>query len=204
MHVSDSNAVPSSRRGRGLQRLGVCLVVLALGMGGCEEERSSSRGAGPVSASSSPANAGAANAAKKERGVLVYQDDDFVESPRRRDPFRSYTATFRTKAPEELQRHVVMPTTSVEEMRLIAIVTGTPRPKAMLLDPGSVGYVVERGDYLGRPKLVQATGNVSLTINWRVDRIRENEVVLTQQDPGDPSRIALTKIIPLHDEVAAR
>jgi Tfp pilus assembly protein PilP len=140
----------------------------------------------------------------KTREALFYQDEDFVESPHRRDPFRAYTATFRAKAPEDMQRQVVMPATSVEEMRLIALVTGTARPKAMLLDPAGVGHVVERGDYLGRPKLIQATGNVSVTINWRVDRIRENEVVLTQQDPADPSRVALTKILPLNEEVAAR
>ena len=58
----------------------------------------------------------------------------------------------------------------------------------MLVDPAGVGHVVERGDYLGRPKVIQATGSVSMTLNWRVDRIRENEVVLTQQDPTDPTR----------------
>ena len=96
------------------------------------------------------------------------------------------------------------PSTSVEEMRLIAIVTGIAKPKAMLLDPAGVGHVVERGDYLGRPKVLQATGSVSMTLNWRVDRIRENEVVLTQQDPSDPNRFALTKIIPLREETTQK
>lgn len=185
----------------------VCSTWLLLScalLGACgEEQRATSRGAGPVSAA--PGAGGPGAVATKERDQLTYQDDDFVESPRRRDPFRTYTVTVsRAREPEALQRRVIMPATAVEEMRLIAIVTGTPRPKAMLLDASSVGYVVERGDYLGRPKLVQATGNVSMTINWRVDRIRENEVVLTQQDPGDPSRVALTKIIPLNDESASR
>jgi len=135
---------------------------------------------------------------------LVLKDDDFSESVRNRDPFRSYSTAFRAKAPEEMQRRVVMPTTSVEDMRLIAIVTGTPQPKAMLVDPSGVGYVVQRGDYVGRPKVIQATGSVSMALNWRVDRIRDNEVVLTQQDPAEPTRAALTKIIPLRDEVAQR
>jgi len=175
-------------------------LTLAIAVSACgEEERSATRGTG------NPAVASAASApGKKAREALFYQDEDFVESPHRRDPFRAYTATFRAKAPEEMQRQVVMPGTAVEEMRLIALVTGTARPKAMLLDPAGVGHVVERGDYLGRPKLIQATGNVSMTINWRVDRIRENEVVLTQQDPADPSRVALTKILPLNEEVAAK
>jgi Tfp pilus assembly protein PilP len=185
------------------RRRGVTLAFglsLAVAVSACaEEQRSATRG----TAGAAPASA-AATVGSKAREALFYQDDDFVESPQRRDPFRAYTATFRAKAPEDLQRQVVMPATSVEEMRLIALVTGTARPKAMLLDPAGVGHVVERGDYLGRPKLIQATGNVSMTINWRVDRIRENEVVLTQQDPADPSRVALTKILPLNEEVAAR
>jgi hypothetical protein len=37
-----------------------------------------------------------------------------------------------------------------------------------------------------------------------VDRIRDGEVVLTQMDPNDPTRTALTKIILLRDEVAQR
>jgi Tfp pilus assembly protein PilP len=178
----------------------VCLTLGIVASSCAEEQRSTTRG----TSGAPSASAADAAAAKKVREALFYQDEDFVESPHRRDPFRAYTATFRAKAPEDMQRRVVMPTTSVEEMRLIALVTGTARPKAMLLDPAGVGHVVERGDYLGRAKVIQATGNVSMTINWRVDRIRENEVVLTQQDPADPSRVALTKILPLNEEVAAR
>ena len=187
--------------GRALMVSGAAAMLLASACGE-EIERSGGR---PSAAASAPASAAAAAAnAKKEREPLVFKDEDFVESTRNRDPFHSYTLSFRAKAPEEMQRRVIMPTTAVEEMRLIAIVSGMPRPKAMLVDPMQVGHVVERGDYLGRPKVVQATGSVSMTLNWRVDRIRENEVVLTQQDPSDPTRTALTKIIPLRDEVAQK
>jgi hypothetical protein len=160
-------------------------------------------GSSPAAAGGAAAKAGEGKG-KGELEPLVLKDEDFTESMRNRDPFRSYSTAFRAKAPEEMQRRVVMPTTSVEDMRLIAIVTGTPQPKAMLVDPSGVGYVVQRGDYLGRPKVIQATGSVSMALNWRVDRIRENEVVLTQQDPAEPTRAALTKIIPLRDEVAQR
>ncbi len=173
-------------------------LAIVLALLGCEDEvaRSAERGSG--GAPRAPAASAAATAA--ERQPFVFKDEDFVESVRNRDPFRSYTTVFKAKEPENLQRRVVMPGTSVEEMRLIAIVTGISKPKAMLLDPAGVGHVVERGDYLGRPKVLQATGSVSMTLNWRVDRIRENEVVLTQQDPADPTRFALTKIIPLREE----
>ena len=58
---------------------------------------------------------------------------------------------------------------------------------------------------MGRPHVIQATGSVAMVLNWRVDRIRENEVVLSRQDPTDPTRPSLTRVIPLHeDEVALR
>ena len=182
-----------------------CVVVLATGaLSACEEPpQVSSRGSSTTAPAASAAAAAAA-AASKEQETLAYKDDDFVSSIRNRDPFQSYTIQFKAKAPDEMQRRVIMSTTGIEEMRLIAIVTGMPQPKAMLVDTAGVGHVVQRGDYVGRPKVIQATGSVSMAINWRVDRIRDNEVVLTQQDPTDPTRAALTKIIPLKDEVAQR
>lgn len=182
-----------------VRRLVAVLSIAAALLGGCEDEvqRASGR-----TGKSGKAKATAVETGPKAPEALVFKDDDFVESVRNRDPFRSYTTTLRTDAPDEIQRRVIMPTTAIEEMRLIAIVTGLPRPKAMLVDPRGIGHVVERGDYVGRPKVIQATGSVAMTLNWRVDRIRENEVVFTQQDPGDPTRSALTKIIPLKTEVA--
>lgn len=92
-----------------------------------------------------------------------------------------------------------MATTSVDEMKLIAIVTGTP-DRAMFTDPHGVGYVVRRGDYIGRAEIVQTGGEegMGVTLNWRVDRIRTNEVVLSREDPTAPDRPALTRVLPLH------
>jgi type IV pilus assembly protein PilP len=158
-------------------------------------------GGAPAAAPPVPAAPGAeaapADGAAQPLAAIAYKDEDFVESLRNRDPFRSYTIEFRAKVSDDVQRRVIMPATAIEEMALIAIVTGMPRPKAMLVDTAGVGHVVERGDYIGRPRLIQAAGSVSMALNWRVDRIRDNEVVLTQQDPTDPTRSSLTKIIPL-------
>jgi type IV pilus assembly protein PilP len=192
-----------------------CMLVLAsTTLAACGDENKAEGGGegGGRSAAGKkgkPAKGAAAAAGKdkdtgRELAQMVFKDEDFVPSIRNRDPFQSYSVQFKAKAPDEMQRRVIMSTTAIEDMRLIAIVTGVSQPKAMLVDPADVGHVVERGDYIGRPKVVQATGSVSMAINWRVDRIRDNEVVLTQQDPTDPTRAALTKIIPLKDEVAQR
>jgi hypothetical protein len=181
--------------------VGLLAAVLTVA---CDDAASGGgRGGGGKKATGKKSGA-AAEEGERKLEALVFRDEDFNESVRNRDPFKSYSTVFRAKGPEDSQRPVIMPTTSIEEMRLIAIVTGMSKPKAMLVDPAGVGHVVERGDYIGRPKVIQASGSVSMTLNWRVDRIRENEVVLTQQDPADPTRTALTKIIPLREEVAQR
>lgn len=184
-------------------RPAVKLVVAGLVLAGCgSDEVHLSRRAGGGGPSGSSGTDTAAPAVKKAIEAVTYRDEDFVESERNRDPFRSYMTTFQARAPEVVQRNVVMPTTAIESMRLIAVITGVPRPKAMLVDPMAMGHVVERGMYIGRPQVIQATGSVSMTLNWRVDRIRENEVVLTRQDPTDPTRPPLTRVIPLHEELA--
>ena len=70
----------------------------------------------------------------------------------------------------------------------------------MLVDPSGVGHVVERGDFVGRAEVVQAAGadSTPLTLNWRVDRIRPAEVVLTRED-NTPGAQVVTRVIPLHE-----
>ena len=201
------------RRSSSALKVACVLVLASATLVACGDENKAEGGGGrgsggPAGGKKAKGAKGAAAAAGKDTGhelaQMVFKDEDFVPSIRNRDPFQSYSVQFKAKAPDEMQRRVIMSTTAIEDMRLIAIVTGVSQPKAMLVDPSDVGHVVERGDYIGRPKVVQATGSVSMAINWRVDRIRDNEVVLTQQDPTDPTRAALTKIIPLKDEVAQR
>ncbi|MBX3250832.1 MAG: hypothetical protein KF901_26880 [Myxococcales bacterium] len=133
----------------------------------------------------------------------AYTDESFVEvDVTNRDPFRSFAKAFRTRTVVAPQRTVLMPTTSIEEMRLMAIITGVAQPRAMLLDGSGVGHVVKRGDYLGRPEILQTGGAESMpvTLNWRVARIRSGELVLTREDPTAPDRPPLTRSIALYEE----
>jgi len=175
----------------------------------CDDtERTMTRGMGGDISSKSAEVAPKEKSAEVEGAATkqVYSDDNFVESDFNRDPFRSYTSLFKSAAAEIPQRTVVMSTTAIENMKLIAIISGVPSPKAMLVDGLGVGHIVERGMYIGRPEIVRASENVSMTLNWRVHRIRENEVVLTRADPTDPNRPPLTRVIPLreNDLVATR
>lgn len=191
--------------GAALKKLGgvATFVGVILWAGGCDEEVPQEvSGRGMAAGSGKPAVA-APSAPVSALEKLVLRDEDFVESERNRDPFRSYSlSTGKPGTPEPVidpQRPVVMPDTAVEEMRLIAVVLGLSRPKAMLTAPDGVGYVVQRGDYLGKPKVLQATGSVPMTLNWRVDRIREHEVVLTRQDPTDASHTPMSRVITMLD-----
>jgi type IV pilus assembly protein PilP len=171
---------------------------------GCEEEIPTSSGRGMGGGAPPPAAAAAPASSSPLDQKLILRDEDFVDSERNRDPFRRYDLTpgppgGAPAAFVDPQRPVVMPDTNVEEMKLIAVVLGLARPKAMLTAPDGVGYVVQRGDYLGKAKVLQATGSVPMTLNWRVDRIREHEVVLTRQDPTDASHTPMSRIITMID-----
>jgi type IV pilus assembly protein PilP len=199
-------------RKHGLSSLGVVAFALVSACGG---EEITVGGPPPPAPAEAPvaaadpaavdpaADPAAAEPASTVPTVPTYRDEEFVESEINRDPFRNFAALFvpRTGQPPPIQRRVMMDQTSVDEMRLIAIVSGVPNPSAMLLDGQGTGFTVHRGDYVGRAEYVSTGGadSVPITLNWRIDRISPNEVVLTREDPSSPTRMALTRVMPLHD-----
>ncbi|RYZ01884.1 MAG: pilus assembly protein PilP [Myxococcales bacterium] len=135
---------------------------------------------------------------------LEIVEAEFNESERSRDPFRSFAETFReeTKGAAKSQREVVLSKFAIDELRLIGIVTRAEPAKAMLVDPGGTGYVVQRGQFVGKADVVQAAGRTgaSYEINWRVDRIRDGDIVLIREDPQNPDVPSATRVIPLRPE----
>jgi len=190
-------------------RIFACLLVVAIsGAVGCggDEEFGGTLGLGAAGDAKKPTGAakGAAkeNAPAAESAPIIYTDDDFVERDvQNRDPFRSYARAFKAQAAAPAQRRVLLPSTSLDEMKLIAIVTGIATPRAMLTDTAQVGHVIRRGDYIGRPEVVRTGGSegMPVTLNWRVDRIRPGSVVLTREDPSAPDKPPLTRVMPLHE-----
>ena len=91
---------------------------------------------------------------------------------------------------------------SVGRDRIVAIVTGGDYPRAMLIDPAGKGWVIKRGDFVGRPEIVHTGGanGADYQLNWRVDRIREGDVVFIREDPGRPNIPATTRVIALRPE----
>ncbi|MDX2054705.1 MAG: pilus assembly protein PilP [Polyangiaceae bacterium] len=176
---------------------GACTLVSA-----CEE---------PVVTSSSTTatrapSAAAASSAPVEQGPprVEFQESEFAETDRSRDPFRSYEDLIVAEVRGNLrsQRNVVLDEFSIDELRLIGIVTGIEPAKAMLVDPKGKGHVVERGQFIGRSELVQGTGvgAPNFEINWRIDRIREGDIVLVREDPNNPDVPSATRVIALRPE----
>lgn len=196
-----------------MSRIRKTLLVLgvALALAGCDDDEIQvGRGTtpdmtgGPVGPGPGQAVEGADAAVDTGPQAPAYRDEDFVEADTNRDPFRDYATMFVARNPEAVGggRDVIMEDTGIDEMRVIAIVSGVPNPRAMLIDRDGVGHTVRRGEYIGRSEVVQAGGTEELpvTLNWRVDRIRPGEVVLTRDDPTAPNRPPLTRVLPLRDE----
>ncbi len=139
---------------------------------------------------------------------VEYTENDFVENDHNRDPFRSYVTLFVEKntTPQKIQRYVVLEQYSIDELKLVAIVTGGEYPRAMLVDPTSKGWVIKRGDFLGRPDVVHTggTNGTDYQLNWRVDRVRDGDVVLIREDPAQPGIAPATRVIPLHPEATQK
>jgi type IV pilus assembly protein PilP len=150
-----------------------------------------------------PSASAAATGLPPELKGPEYTENDFVESDRNRDPFRSFLVQQQPANKEALnQRKVELAQYSIDELKLIAIVQGADQPRAMLLDPSGKGTVVYKGTFICRPEVVHIGGSngPEYQLNWRVDRIRDGDVVLIREDPAQPAIPPATRVIPLHPE----
>ena len=146
-----------------------------------------------------------ATAAPPPIARMEFAENDFVESDRNRDPFRTYVASFtapeRTRA-TRTQLAVVLPQFSIDELKLVAIVTGGDYPRAMVVDPGGKGWVLKRGDFVGRPENVHIGGanGADYQLNWRVEKVRDGDLVFLRADPAQPGIPPATRVVTLHPE----
>lgn len=132
-----------------------------------------------------------------------YTENDFVESDRNRDPFRAFVSQVQTVSHQAVnQRKVELSQYSVDELKLVAIVLGGDRHRAMFVDPSGKGTVVYTGTFICRAEVVHlgSSNGPEYQLNWRVDRIRDGDVVLIREDPAQPAIPPATRVIPLHPE----
>jgi len=132
---------------------------------------------------------------------------DFNDSAGMRDPFLSFAREFAEEAKKRVrsQRDVVLDQYALDELKLAGLVTGIRPARAMLIDPTKKGHVIHEGQFVGRAEVVQGgASGADYEINWRVDRIRDADIVLVREDPSNPDVPSATRVIPLRpDEVLA-
>jgi len=181
--------------------------ALLLALAACSPDKvmTSATNGPAASATAAPvaADAGAAPTAAAPP-KMEFAESDFSESDRNRDPFRTFVQVLgpETKKVAHVQREVILPQFSLDELKLVAIVTGGEYPRAMLVDPGGKGWVVKRGDWVGRPEVVHVGGanGADYQINWRVDKVRDGDLVFSREDPAQPGIPPASRVISLRPE----
>ncbi len=176
-------------------------ALFAVAMAGCGKDAVTS--APPPPPAARAASAPAASAAPVSTKAMEFTENDFAENDHNRDPFRSFASLFvdRTNRSVRNELPVILPQYAIDELKLVAIVLAGDYPRAMVLDPTGKGWVVKRGDYIGRPDTVHTggTNGTDYQLNWRVDRVRDGDIVLSREDRALNAPPA-TRIIPLHPE----
>ncbi len=150
-----------------------------------------------------PIASGVASGLPPELKGPEYTENDFVESDHNRDPFRSFLVQSQAVTKQALnQRKIELAQYAIDELKLVAIVLGADRPRAMFVDPAGKGTVVYKGTFVCRPEVVHLGGSngPEYQLNWRVDRIRDGDVVLIREDPAQPAIPPATRVVPLHPE----
>jgi len=155
-------------------------LALALALFGCGPKRP----APAAAAAQKPAQAAPAAPAPASPAPLAEPEYSY-SSIGKRDPFRSYLSelekenTIASPCPTPLGRY------DIEQLKLVAVITGLEDPVAMVEAPTGVGYTVRRGACIGK------NGGV-------VAAVRSGEVIVSEWAVrADGSRDATQTVIRL-------
>jgi Tfp pilus assembly protein PilP len=144
----------------------------------------------------------------KRIGISQLRETDFIKTPRRRDPFEPFIEVLATQedARKLVQRNVKLKEYDISDLKLIGIITNIGDPRAMVVVPDGTGFVLKRGDYVGRADFIQQLGSrgEQIQVNWRVTRIHgsgkeeERGVYLVRDDPTTTKGVDVTRFLSLH------
>ncbi len=133
--------------------------------------------------------------------VEEFTEADFAATDKSRDPFRSFAKTFvaQAKGRTNIQRVILAERFALDELKLAGIVSRGD-VKVLLTDSTGLGWIVKVGDYVGKAEVVHTGGPTGsdVAINWRVDRVRENDVVFVREDPSHPEIPPTTRVVVLY------
>jgi type IV pilus assembly protein PilP len=120
-----------------------------------------------------------------------------VDSAHTRDPFLPGAALATPPIPEDRDVARKAKRFTLDDLKLVAIVAGDGAARAMLVDPRGKGWVVTRGDRVGKPEI---TDHV---VGWRVEKVRESDVVFVRDDSARPDRETEKRVIALRADAPA-
>lgn len=181
------------------------IISLALGASACGDETvaTPTTSKPPPPRAAAPAAQTAPPVDLSQLPAREFRESDFVETDASRDPFRSFEQLFadKGKLDQPMQRHVLIDQYSLDELRLVGVISrGSPR--ALLVDPTGFGWSAKVGDFIGKPEVLHLGGpsGSDVAVNWRIDRVRESDVVLVREDTSHPEIPATTRVLALYPD----
>lgn len=130
----------------------------------------------------------------KKAAKLELTEQDFTESTTNRDPFRSFMSEFKTAVAAPVikeQRNVKLKRYALDEIKLVAVITGEIRAQAMFRDPKGLGVVVRRGELISESKA-------------RVKQISPGRVVVEIREEYEGGQEVKDRVIELHSKESKR
>jgi Tfp pilus assembly protein PilP len=105
----------------------------------------------PSVAVAEPAPADPASRAAALRRKTLREADFLDNDESNRDPFKSFMRLFVDRGVVKTRQiPAIFEKFALEELALIAVVSGDAQPRAMFRDPGGLGQTVKRGDYISK------------------------------------------------------
>jgi type IV pilus assembly protein PilP len=148
-------------------------LILGLAfLSGCEMLGLSDGGGGggetkALSKAKAPGEAGGGKVVSRLDRAIAAQENYVYNPIGKRDPFRAFLSLGGKGVEDETPR-TPLQRYEIDEYRLVGIIWGIDRPRALVEDPDNVGHVMEIGTYIGK--------------NWgKVTQITASEVVVTEE-----------------------
>ena len=121
-------------------------------------------------------------------------DHQFVYNPvGKRDPFRSYLSVIKEEGEPKQERELEQTERfELDQYRLVALISGTSQPRAMVEDPNNEGHIIRIGSRLGKN-------------GGRITRISNNTIVVVEEfraPTGERVRVPITVKLPQEEELA--
>ncbi len=118
----------------------------------------------------------------------------FVYNPvGKRDPFRSYLSVIKEEGEPKRGRQLEQTEKfELDQYKLVALISGTSQPRAMVEDPKNEGHIIRIGSRLGKN-------------GGRITRISNKSIVVVEEfraPTGERIRVPITVKLPQEEELA--